>query len=368
VKFSPEKFQTLLFVFLLLICGSKKIFSQSAFIDQSLGTNHYLERMEILSGKISDELHFSALPLQRKKAVAFLDSVKGSSIDFSAVDFKAMSYLYTDNDEWSEYEDAVSKKPFLKYFYRDKTTLYQHRSNDFMLKVNPVFDFEIGSESSSDQTLFVNTRGIDIRGWIAKKVGYYFYLTENQARYPAYVRERTDSFQAVPYQGYFKEFKTNGVDFFEAKGYFDFTAAKFITIQFGHDKNFLGNGIRSLAISDFSENYLFLKLQTQVWKIHYQNLFMDLTGDFLRGSDTLLPKKFAALHHLSINATRWLNVGVWESVVFHRNEQFELQYLNPIIFYRSIEQLIGSPDNTTLGIDYRSNFLKSFSSWMVNKV
>jgi hypothetical protein len=137
--------------------------------------------------------------------------------------------------------------------------------------------------------------------------------------------------------------------------------AKFITIQFGHDKNFLGNGIRSLVLSEFSEDYLFLKLQTQVWKIQYQNLFMDLTGDFLRGGDQLLPKKYAAVHHLSINATKWLNVGAFESVVFHRNDGFELQYLNPIIFYRSIEQLLGSPDNTQLGFDYRANFLHHFS-------
>ncbi|HYV93939.1 MAG TPA: hypothetical protein VE978_19330 [Chitinophagales bacterium] len=273
-----------------------------------------------------------------------------------------VEYLLSDNNEWVELlEDGYqhnlkSFRPVLKYFYRDKATFYQHRDDDFMVKINPVFDFAIGKESASDQTLFTNTRGINVRGWIAKKVGYEFFLTENQARYPLYVRQRIDSFGAVPNEGYYKGFKVGGVDFFEAKGYFDFTAAKFITIQFGHGKNFLGNGIRSLALSDFSENYLFLKLQTQVWKFNYQNLFMDLTGDFLRGGDKLLPKKFAAIHHFSINATKWLNAGVFETVVFHRNDGFEFQYLNPVIFYRSVEQLLGSPDNSMLGIDYRLIF------------
>lgn len=69
------------------------------------------------------------------------------------------------------------------------------------------------------------------------------------------------------------------------------------------------------------------------------------------------------MHHLSLNATRFLNVGVWESVVFHRNDGYELQYLNPIIFYRSVEQLLGSPDNTMLGIDARVNFLRHFSGY-----
>jgi hypothetical protein len=274
-----------------------------------------------------------------------------------------VNYLRTDNDEWSEDSVSFSRKSFLKIFYRDKASLYQYRSNDFMVKVNPVFEFAVGTESGSDETLFINTRGIDVRGWIAKRVGYYFYLTENQARYPLYVRERTDSFGAVPFAGYYKNYKTTAVDFFDAKGYFDVTAAKFITIQFGHDKSFVGNGMRTASISDFSEDYLFLKLHTQVWKINYQNLFMDLTADFLRGGDTVLPKKYAALHHLSINTTKWLNLGVWESVVFHRNDGFELQYLNPIIFYRSIEQLLGSPDNTMLGLDFRANFLRHFSAY-----
>ena len=350
-------------------------FGQSNCIPLHSPSNHYLQRFEILSGRISDEIHFSTPPYVRMKAIQFLDSAGqyffretpgGRSGDdrmvfINPIDQESYEFLKTDNDEWSDYEGAKSKKPIFKYFYRDKATLYQYRSDDFLVKINPVFDFEIGKESSMDEILFTNTRGINVRGWIAKRVGYDFYLTENQARYPTYVQERTDSFDALPSEGYFKEFKTDGVDFFDAKGYFNFTAAKFIMIQFGHEKNFLGNGIRSLALSDASEDYLFLKLQTQVWKISYQNLFMDLTADFLRGGDQLYPKKFAAAHHLSINATKWLNVGVWESVIFHREDGFELNYLNPIIFYRSIEQLMGSPDNTMIGLDYRVNFLRRFS-------
>ncbi len=272
----------------------------------------------------------------------------------------AIEYLRLDNQEWSN-DSAESRHSFLKYFYNSPADFYQYHSNDFLIKINPVFEFNIGKESASDRTLYINTRGVDLRGWISKKVGYYFFLTENQARFPLFVRERTDSFGALPNEGYYKTFGKEGVDFFDAKGYFDFKVAKFITVQFGHDKNFIGNGIRSLALSDFSEDYIFLKLQTQVWKFSYQNIFADMTGKFLRGGDQLLPKKFAAFHHLSINVTKFLNAGLWESVVFHRNNGFELQYLNPIIFYRSVEQLIGSPDNTMLGADYRINFLHHFS-------
>jgi hypothetical protein len=65
-----------------------------------------------------------------------------------------------------------------------------------------------------------------------------------------------------------------------------------------------------------------------------------------------------AMHHLSINVTKNVNIGVFESVMFRRENTFELQYLNPIIFYRSIEQALGSPDNAFIGFDFKVNIPK----------
>jgi hypothetical protein len=49
-------------------------------------------------------------------------------------------------------------------------------------------------------------------------------------------------------------------------------------------------------------------------------------------------------------------VGLFEQIVFARDKgKFELQYLNPVIFYRSIEQGLGSEDNAMLGADFRWN-------------
>jgi hypothetical protein len=42
-------------------------------------------------------------------------------------------------------------------------------------------------------------------------------------------------------------------------------------------------------------------------------------------------------------------------------DHFRLEYLNPIIFYRAIEQQNGSSDNVLLGFDFKWNALKGFS-------
>ena len=164
----------------------------------------------------------------------------------------------------------------------------------------------------------------------------------------------------MPEQGFYKEFKETGYDYFDARGYFTFNAAKYIDFQFGYDKNFIGNGYRSLFLSDFSAPYLFLKLNTRIWKFNYQNLFMELNSAQRLNADQLFPKKYAAMHHLDMAITKWLNVGLFEGVVFGRENHFEFGYLNPIIFYRSLEQQNGSYDNAVAGLDFKANVAKKF--------
>jgi len=87
---------------------------------------------------------------------------------------------------------------------------------------------------------------------------------------------------------------------------------------------------------------------------------MELTPQYIKTGDTLLDKKYAAMHHLSMNVTKWLNIGLFEGVIFGRTNHFEFQYLNPIIFYRHIEGTVGSPDNALAGFDFKANIAHRF--------
>jgi hypothetical protein len=66
------------------------------------------------------------------------------------------------------------------------------------------------------------------------------------------------------------------------------------------------------------------------------------------------------MHHLDLAVTKWLNVGLFEGVVFGRKDRFEFGYLNPVIFYRSLEQQNGSFDNAVAGLDLKANVAKKF--------
>ena len=166
--------------------------------------------------------------------------------------------------------------------------------------------------------------------------------------------------EAVPGAGNYKTFKTTGYDYFDARGGISFNVTKYIDVAFAYDRNFIGNGYRSMMLGDQSNSNLFLKLNTRIWKINYQNLFMELHNTEKRTGDRLIGKKYAAIHHLDIALTKWLNMGLYEAVVFGRKDHFEFGYLNPIIFYRSIEFQNGSFDNSLAGLDLKANVAKKF--------
>ena len=257
-----------------------------------------------------------------------------------------------------------SARPFLNYFYRDQTDFYHVDSKDFTLRVNPVALLSLGKDNqNTDGTRYVNTRGVQVEGTIDQRLGFYAFLTDNQEGVPQYVQNRVVRDTIVPHEGYWKPFKVGAgqYDFFSARGYLTYAATKHINVQLGHDRNFIGNGYRSLILSDYSTPYFFLKFNTRIWKLNYQNLFAELTGRRLfngAGSpvDGVYPKKYLALHHLSLDVTSNLNIGVFESeIAGGPGRGLELQYLNPIIFYRAVEQQLGSADNAVLGLDFKWN-------------
>ena len=247
-----------------------------------------------------------------------------------------------------------SRKPFLRHFYRSPLYLYEVNTEAFTLRIQPLLTGVLGSSK-----LFENHRGLYVRASIDRKIWLETSFLESQSAFPSYLNNWISRFKTIPGQGLYKNYTSSlfgvdkGYDYLNAQGNIQFNISKHIQGQFGYGKNPIGYGIRSLFLSDFANNYLYLKLNTRVWKFNYQNLFGELAAESANGKrgDALLPKKYFAAHHLSLQVAPQVELGLFETVVFNRSKQFELQYLNPVILYRSIEHNLGSPDNVLLGLD-----------------
>ncbi|GAB3748289.1 hypothetical protein [Spirosoma pomorum] len=370
---------------LCLFFFSLSVRAQSPFVPLNSDYYHLIDRLEIRQNRWADGFHSSIKPYNRQSVIQLTDSILANPTrDLSDSDYFNLDYLRNDSWEWvkptpSDPEPGNSREPLFRHFYKKKADFYNLQTEDIDLHVSPAVYFgaglervsyEVNNPADGQKLNFINSRGIEIRGSIGKKLGFYSFFSENQAIYPEYIQQYGQTYSryggaegSAPGEGFTKNYRTNGVDFLSARGYITFNALKVINIQFGHDRNFIGNGFRSLLLSDNSPPYLFAKFSTRLGKrIQYTNLFTHLQNTQNlppAAEERLIPPKFAAMHHLSINVSDRVNIGLFEAEVFSR-DRVDLNYLNPIIFYRYVESSQGSADNALIGLDAKVNFQSQF--------
>ncbi|WP_146088795.1 capsule assembly Wzi family protein [Neolewinella xylanilytica] len=331
---------------------------------------------------------FNLRPASRGDLVRLIktyDTLYGA--DWSRVDRYRVDRFYQDNNEWLSLpafdpgEDADrapyfigegfavaaestplyqrSDRPILGTFYETPAFLFQHNRPDFYIRANPILDFRYGKQANEEQDYFFNQRGLRLRAGIDDRFFLHFEILETQAGLPNYLVNYYRERMALPGAGFVKtEFSldlaniTRGYDYLNGAGYLSVDISRHVGARIGYGQHFIGDGERSMILSDFSNNYPFLELNWRIWKFHYRNLFAELTqgpvADLNNGIP--LPKKYLAAHYLSVNIGKRLSLGLYEAVILSREDGFDLAYLNPVILYRTVEGSIGSPDNVLIGL------------------
>ncbi len=245
-----------------------------------------------------------------------------------------------------------------------------------------VLDLQIGKDFQSDFDLtYNNTRGAIFQGGLGDHFNFYTVVFESQGRFADYFNQYAESIEPfggnpaiIPGRGIAKEFMNNGYDYPVAEGYLSYSPVEFFNIQFGHGKNFIGDGYRSLLFSDAASPYPYLKLNTSFWKLKYTNTWMSLRDVREEvAAEGSYRTKYMANHYLSLNLTKRLNIGVFESVIWQNDNGrgFDVNYLNPVIFYRSIEFSTGARGgNALIGITGKykvSDQVNVYGQWIIDE-
>ena len=272
-------------------------------------------------------------------------------------------------DEVAQYNDLDSliqrgipqsqsqRNIFGRFFSED---LFSWRENDVKIRINPLFNFEMGRDGATGENWFVNTRGAMIEGQLGKNVGFYIDLYENQATLPGYINDFANERDVVPGQGRRKDFGDDGHDYAQSTGYLSYNAGRWFNFQAGFGKHFIGDGHRSLFLSDVAYSYPYLKMTATFLKAKYMFMVSELK-DYYRDQtlgDTRFRSKYGAFHYLSWNIGDRFNLGLFESVIWAANDTVgqrgvDPNYLVPLVMYRPVEYNLGSPDNMTLGISIK---------------
>jgi hypothetical protein len=350
-------------------------------VKQNVVTNDLAKENEISKLEQQAKAEFDSVDSELK---AFENKVYSSQLnipfthsDYSKFD-RNMNLIGTNShtaskpfvfDEVSKYYDFKAEKESLK---KETSTwigkklwnehLVQLQGKDYWFTIDPIFDLEVGKDTDAEfSSTYNNTRGFLIQGGLGEKFNFFASVYESQGRFAQYVNQYAESLKAfgpdpaiIPGRGIAKRFKSDSYDYPVAEAYMSYAPAKFINIQFGHGKNFIGDGYRSLLLSDVASPHPFLKLNTKFWKIKYTNTWMwlkDVRPEVTE--DGAFLTKYMANHYLSWNVSKRFNLGLFESVIWSNtnNRGFDVNYLNPIIFYRAIEFETGQDaGNAIIGV------------------
>ena len=247
------------------------------------------------------------------------------------------------------------------------------QGENYWFTMNPIFDLQVGKSTGlKSNSTFVNTRGIQIRGGLGSQFNFTTTIFESQGNFANYYNTYAESLKPaggnpaiIPGIGIAKDFKTTQFDFPSAEANLTFTPSKFFDLQMGLSRNFIGDGYRSLLLSDGTSSYPFFKINTTFWKIKYTNIYSwmkDVRPEAI--VDKTYATKFTASHYLSWNVTKRINLGFFESVVWsnQNNRGFDFNFVNPIIFYRAVEFSSSSKSgNALLGLTSKYKISNQFN-------
>jgi prepilin-type processing-associated H-X9-DG protein len=249
-----------------------------------------------------------------------------------------------------------SEKSWIKRKLFDEHLL-EIENKEYTFYADFLGDFVIGKDSEIGNSTWINTRGYQFGGTIGNKFSFYTSGYENQGKFPSYLDKFINSNNLIPGQAYDRSFGKPTKDWSYATALLSYTPSRYINLVLGHDKNFIGEGYRSMLLSDVSGPYTFFKATATIGKVKYIALYAAmLEPRALRFSyDAGIRKKGGVFHYLDWNVTKKLSLGFFDAVIYSQADDngnirgFEWSYINPLIFLRPLEASSGSPDNALIG-------------------
>ncbi|UYW00761.1 gliding motility protein RemB [Flavobacterium agricola] len=288
-------------------------------------------------------------------------------------------FLYKDVAKYYDFEKRYNEIKLNKYSWLGRKIFNENlvavKGNNYWFLIDFSVDLRLGKDVNSDQDYtYTNTRLFKVSGQLGKQVSFTTTVFESQARYADYVTQYAESIRPdggnpaiIPGIGIAKRFKTDAFDVPSAHANITYTPSEFFDFQLGYGRNFIGDGYRSLIISDVASPYPYFKINTKFWKIKYTNTFMWLKDPSREATvDATYATKYMANHYLSWNVNNRLNLGLFETVIWQNtnNRGFDMNFINPIIFYRSVEFNSSSrTGNAALGLTGKYKFSNSINMY-----
>ncbi len=262
-------------------------------------------------------------------------------------------YNYNSIKEYVSTNDSTSQNRFDK----QKTQFRKGVKNIF---IAPVADAYGGINTTNGNQNYFTGLGIISQYNFSSKLGIGFTYRYINAQLKKYVDTSLYTKNVIPSTGVRTSILNhNNNETQDFRGYISYTPNSIFSFLLGRGQHFWGDGYRSLYLSDNASPYPYFRIESTFWKVKYTNLYA-WHQDISTGKTK---NKFSASHHLSWNIIPEFNLGIFETVVWAGNDTlvnrgFDVNYLNPVVFYRPVEYAQGSTDNSIIGFNFKAKLKK----------
>ena len=230
------------------------------------------------------------------------------------------------------------------------------------LAIDPIINAGAGFGSTGNGTLVNAVGGLRVQGLLNNRFSYSFSYQGGYRQYAGYINDFIDSFHVQPGIGAGNRSGDNAHTFSQVTANITYNGGRHFLAAAGYGKNFIGDGYRSLILSDNAPNNPYIRMQARVWKLTYNVLFNKYTTPRFSWDNDIM-RKFSVMHYLGINFSDKFQMALYDNVNWIMKDSFgqrgfDVLYLNPLIFMRPLEYAIGSPDNAFVGVTFKYKFYK----------
>ena len=285
----------------------------------------------------------------------FHSSIKPYLIDDSLLKHAYDSLMQTgpkpENKTWAY------RKLFNEHLVDIKTGYYT-----FYADVLP--DLSAGYDFTASKNTWQTTLGYQVGGTIGNK--FYFYASgyNNRASLADYITTYANTVGVIPGQTRVTNRGSSILNWSYYTALISYTPVKYVNFTVGQDKNFIGDGYRSMLLSDYASPYPFAKMTFSLGNIKYMAMlthFEDAISKRVPGSSDNRVK-WGYFHYLDWSVSNRVSLGFFDSIVSADQDSVghkrgvDYSYLNPFVFLRPVEASHGSPDKADLGITAKWKF------------
>ncbi|WP_184549880.1 gliding motility protein RemB [Mucilaginibacter sp. FT3.2] len=247
--------------------------------------------------------------------------------------------------------------------------LFDVKRPDYTFYGDVILDLTAGKDFTGKKSTYLNTRGYQFGGTVGKNFSFFTSGFENAAKFPTYYNNVVNANQFIPGQAYLRNYvgiPKNSADWSYVTAILSYNVTKNINVTLGEDKMFIGDGYRSLLLSDYAANMPLLRITANLGK-HVQYMatwaYIEDTHETkfdVFGSNR---RKWAFFHYVDWNVSNRVSFGFFNALISPEADAngnrrgFDVNFINPLLFSSSLGPSQQPKDNTLVGFTAKYKIL-----------